>query len=61
MTEQTPTVALPPPVVLRMSTVVFRDPTTSPRDRAAIQAWWESMGIPNQFAARLRAAEIEKS
>jgi hypothetical protein len=42
---------------LRDSVRDYRDPATSVSERREIVEWWKSQGIPNQFAAMLRAAE----
>lgn len=51
----------PSPEGLRASVRAFRFPGTTTRERDAITAWWGRLGIPNQFAAMLRAAEMEKT
>ena len=45
---------------LRDSVRDYRNPRTSDQDCADIKAAWHEQGIPNQFAALLRAAEIER-
>jgi hypothetical protein len=46
---------------LRDSVRDYRDPATSASERREIADWWKSQGIPNQFAAMLRAAALEAS
>jgi len=45
---------------LRESVKDFRDPYTIEADREIIRLWWAHNNIPNQFAAMVVAAEIEK-
>lgn len=47
------------PTALRESVRLFRDPTTSNTTRGSIRHAWVAAGIPNQFAAMLRAAEMD--
>ncbi|CAA9364786.1 MAG: hypothetical protein AVDCRST_MAG68-5077 [uncultured Gemmatimonadetes bacterium] len=46
---------------LRASVRDFRDPNSTERERQAVLQWWDSLDfhVPNQFAAMLRAAELE--
>jgi hypothetical protein len=44
---------------LRDSVRDFRNPQTTAAEARVIVEWWNEHGIPNQFAAMLRAAEIE--
>lgn len=46
---------------LRASVRDYRNPATSDTERAAIRSWWASLAVPvpNQFAAMLRAAELD--
>lgn len=46
---------------LRASVRDYRDPRATVQERDLITEWWASLGIPNQFAAMLRAAEMEKT
>ncbi len=39
----------------------FRDPRATQAERDVIAAWWESIGVANQFGAMLRAADIEQA
>jgi len=48
------------PAGLRESVRVFRDPATSDTERDRIRHAWAAAGIPNQFAAMIRAADIER-
>jgi hypothetical protein len=43
---------------LRDSVRDYRHPATSAYERREIVDWWKSQGIPNQFAAMFRAAEL---
>lgn len=45
---------------LRESVAVYRDSGTSETEREQIRVWWAKQDIPNQFAAMLAAALIEK-
>lgn len=51
----------PTPQDLRDSVRDFRHASTSTLERKSILDWWGSIGVPNQFAAMLRAAEIERA
>jgi hypothetical protein len=42
---------------LRDSVRDYRNPATTADERQGIADWWKSQGIPNQFAAMLRAAD----
>jgi hypothetical protein len=46
---------------LRDSVRDYRNPATSTAERREIGDWWKSQGIPNQFAAMLRAADIARA
>lgn len=48
------------PEDLRESVAVYRHPRTPDYERKSIVGWWATYDIPNQFAALIRAAEIEK-
>ena len=50
----------PDPADLRDSVRDYRNPNTSEVERDYIRSYWAEHGVPNQFAAMLRAAEIEK-
>lgn len=54
------TAAASSPEELRESVRDYRDPATSEAERENIRAYWERQGVPNQFAAMLRAADAEK-
>lgn len=45
---------------LRESVRDFRDPRSDEQTRQAVRDWWAEHGIPNQFAARLLAAELDR-
>jgi hypothetical protein len=45
---------------LRDSVRDYRHGGTSETERENIRQWWKSLGIPNQFAALLRAGYIEE-
>lgn len=45
---------------LRESVAVYRDSDTTETEREQIRVWWAEQDIPNQFAAMLTAARIEK-
>lgn len=45
---------------LRQSVYDFRDPATTAEEREQIEDYWAHFGIPNQFVAMFRAAEIER-
>jgi hypothetical protein len=45
---------------LRASVSEYRDPGTTADRRARIAAGWQAGGIPNQFAAMLRAAALDR-
>ena len=49
------------PEELRQSVRTFRDPSTTDARRQEILAWWAAHDTPNQFAAMLRAAQIEST
>jgi hypothetical protein len=44
---------------LRDSVRDYRDPATPVSERGDIREWWREQGVANQFAAMLRAAEID--
>ena len=46
---------------LRESVIDYRDSHATEVDRQLIRDWWKDVGVPNQFAALLLAAELEKS
>jgi len=48
------------PQYLRGMVEEFRHPSTTEEGCQEIRDEWKTLGIPNQFAAMLRAAEIEK-
>ena len=45
---------------LRASVRDFRDPRATVQERDLITEWWASLGIPNQFAAMLRASQLDQ-
>jgi hypothetical protein len=49
------------PHELRESVRDYRNPATTDQDRDDIRAYWADHGIPNQAAAMLRAAAIERA
>jgi hypothetical protein len=49
------------PTGIRESVGKFRNPGTTDTERGSIQLAWVAAGIPNQFAAMLRAAEMERA
>lgn len=49
------------PAELREMVADYRNPATDPAERENIAAWWAERGLPNQFAALSRAADIEKA
>jgi hypothetical protein len=49
------------PAAIRESVRLYRDPATSDTTRDRIKRAWAAAGIPNQFAAMLRAAAMEKT
>ena len=60
MTESTGAHGLPSEELssdLRDSVRDYRNPATTADERRVILDWWTSQGIPNQFAAMLRAAD----
>lgn len=52
-------VDLSTPDAIRESVRVFRHPETTNTARGHIRHAWAAAGIPNQFAAMMRAAEME--
>lgn len=46
---------------LRASVRDFRDPRATEQERETVRQWWATLDlhVPNQFAAMLRAAELD--